>query len=128
MKNSFVMNGIHWDVRFVSPNHETLVDRRGVTTVATTDPITKTVYVSNMLHGELLQRVFLHELGHCAMVSYDLLDEIHRVVDPKYWIYMEEWICNFIADYGRSIFQTAYQIFGEDAWSYMISEIGRFVA
>lgn len=60
--------------------------------------------------------VFLHELGHCALYSFDLLDEIHRMTYPEYWIDMEEFICNIIADYGRKIFEVAYPSYGYHAW------------
>lgn len=61
-------------------------------------------------------KVILHELGHVAMVSFHMLDDIHRMVKREYWIDAEEYICNFLADYGFQIFKTAYSILGEDAW------------
>lgn len=125
---SFTLNGDHWNVRFVNPNSHMLMDRTGVQTVATTDPRTKTVYLSSRLHGDFLNRVLVHELGHCAMVSFHLLDDIHQMVKPEYWIDAEEWICNFIADYGLRIFSAAYHILGDAAWLYVPQEIERFVA
>lgn len=38
------------------------------------------------------------------MFSFDLLRDIHRMVHPEYWLEAEEWVCNFIADYGLLIF------------------------
>ena len=52
----------------------------------------------------------IHELGHCAIFSFDLLPDIHRMVKEKYWIEAEEWMCNFIADYGMMIFSIAGEI------------------
>lgn len=49
------------------------------------------------------------------MFSYDLLPQIHRLVDPVYWIEVEEWVCNFIADYGQTIFDTADDVLNEEA-------------
>lgn len=128
MVDSFVMNDRHWRVKFVSPSNEHLVDRTNTLTVATTEPGTNTVYLSSRLHGEFLTRVFLHELGHCAMVSYGLLDEIHKAVEPRYRVYIEEWICNFIADYGLGIFQIAYRVLGEKAWEHIPDEITKLIA
>lgn len=128
MPNSFVMNGQTWTVYFVSPWDDVLIDRTGKRTVATTDPKRSCVYVSKELNGEFLQRVILHELGHCAMISYNLLDQIHEAVDPRYWVYIEEWICNFIADYGFRIFKSAYRVLGERAWAQIPVEIERLVA
>lgn len=104
---SFNMNGYRWHVRFCSPYSSMLIDRTGRLCLATTDPNTSTVYLSNSLAGAKLRTVLLHELGHCAMFSYGLLDEIHSVVDPSNWIEAEEWICNFLADYGDEIFDHA---------------------
>lgn len=122
------MNGYFWKIRFVEPYDKFLVDRTGTRTVATTDPRTHTVYLSRELRGDFLIQVFLHELGHCVMVSYDLLDDIHRMVAPEYWIEAEEWICNFVADYGFQIFSVAYDIFGDAAWLYVPFELEKRLA
>lgn len=125
---SFTLNGISWKVRFVSPTSPMLMDRTLVQTVATTDPQSKTVYLSDRLYGDFLNRVLLHELGHCAMISFGLLSDIHRMVRPECWIEAEEWICNFIADYGLQIFSAAYHILGDDAWLVVPGELERFIA
>lgn len=49
------------------------------------------------------------------MISFGLLKAIHRMVKPEYWIDAEEWVCNFIADYGYGIFQIA---------DYILSDVG----
>lgn len=128
MVDGFTMNGIFWRIKFVSPNSDMLVDRTRYFRLATTDPETYTIYLSRKLKGSMLTKVFLHELGHCTMISYGLLDEIHSKVDPQYWVYMEEWICNFIADYGLGIFKTAYRILGDKAWERIPSEIEKLIA
>lgn len=40
----------------------------------------------------------------------------------------EEWICNFIADYGLQIFETAYSVSGDDAWTIVPQELDRMIA
>lgn len=121
------MNGYLWRVRFVDPNSPELVDRTGKLTVATTDPRNLCVFLSTELRGDYLMTVFLHELGHCAMVSFDLLDEIHRMTKPEYWIEMEEWICNFIADFGFRIFKSAYSVLGYEAWRSVPRELEKWL-
>lgn len=86
----FDMNGIHWVLEYVNPYNPFLIDRTGRLTLGTTDPITKRVYVSNGLRG------FMHELAHCALVSYNLLDDLHRLVKPECLLEAEESLCNFI--------------------------------
>ena len=112
----FTMNGYLWRIRFVEPNDQRLVDRTNTLTVATTNPKSLTVCLSTALRGDFLMTVFIHELGHCALYSFDLLDKIRRMVYPEYWIEMEEFICNFLADFGTQIFRTAYRSMGYDAW------------
>lgn len=99
--DSFLMNGYLWRVKYVSPESFDLIDRTGKKRLATTDPRTKYIYLSIELQGDILNRVLLHELGHAVMFSYGLLDRLHFYVRPEYWIEAEEWVCNFIADYGQ---------------------------
>lgn len=106
----FTMNGIVWKVYFVSYDSPYLVDRTGVRTLATTDPKYYKVYISNELYGSRLKHVLIHEMGHCVMVSYNLIRYIHKVVKPRYWIDAEEHICNLIADYGEMIFEKTNSI------------------
>lgn len=124
----FKMNGETWITKFVSANDRMLVDREGYLTVATTDPKTHIVYLSDELDGDFLMTVFIHELGHCAMISFGLLDEIHRMVYPEYWIEMEEFICNFLADFGYRIFKIAFDILGYDAWKLIPSAFEKYIA
>lgn len=124
----FSMNGDFWKVIFVNERSPMLVDRTGTLTVATTDPERMTVFVSDKLEGNFLMTVFIHELGHCALYSYELLEEIHRMVLPEYWIDMEEFICNFLADFGYNIYKTAFKILGYDAWRIIPMELEKRIA
>lgn len=125
---SFVMNGDLWSVKIVHPGNPMLIDRTNRRRVATTSPENMTVYLSGYLDGPFKIRVLIHELGHCALYSFNLLPIIHRVVPPKYWIDAEEWVCNFIADYGLIIFRSAYRILGDNAWMQIPSYIERLIA
>lgn len=122
------MNGDLWRVQFVEPNDQMLVDRTDTLTVATTDPSSHTVYVSMTLRGDFLMTVFIHELGHCALYSFGLLRKIRDMVYPEYWIDMEEFICNFLADYGLRVFKIAYKTMGYDAWKTIPAEFERYIA
>lgn len=113
MINSFYMNGDRWLVRFVNPTNRILVDRTGTLTIGVSDYGTRTVYLANNLYGEKLNRVFVHELGHCALFSYGLLPHLHKMVKKQYWIEAEEWACNFLSDYGGIIFCIAQDIMGD---------------
>ena len=98
--DSFFVNGYLWRIRRVPYASPMLIEKTGTRTVATTDPITRTVY---------------------------LLDDVHRAVPRHLWIDAEEWVCNFIADYGLQIFQIASTVLGEEAWSFIPYELERLV-
>lgn len=122
------MNGQFWKILFVDPRSPYLIDRTGDLKLATTDPKTHAVYISSELYGDMLNRVLTHELGHCAIFSYDLLDDIHSVVPLDYWIDAEEWVCNFIADYGFKIFSVVHSVLGKKAWLFAPNNVEQFVA
>lgn len=127
-QNYFYLNGLIWKIRIVNPRSSMLVDRTNTRNIAVTDPVRKTIYVSSALSGESLVVVLIHELGHCAMVSFNLLDDIHRMVRPEYWFEAEEWLCNFLADYGIRLFSIAYELLGDYSLQYIIYKFEQLVA
>lgn len=128
MIDSFYMNGDFWMVRFVSPTNRILVDRTGTLTVGVTNPVDRTVYLSNALRGNFLTRVTLHELAHAMMISYGYLEQIHLYCKKRYWIDMEEFIANLIADRAYEIFERAYDIVGDQAIRFVPYGMERLVA
>lgn len=128
MIDEFYMNGLHWNVRWTKSTDPILVDRTGSLTVAVTDPDTMTIYLSNQLSGSFLNRVLIHELSHCVMYSYGLVNEIHRMCKKRYWIEMEEFCANLLADYGNQVFGLAYAILGNKAIHIIPYEMERLVA
>lgn len=114
--NSFYMGVYLWQIEYLEPYSDLLVDRSGVIRVATTDPVTHTIFLSRELKNNdfLLETVLLHELGHAAMISYNIFDDLHRMVKPRYWVDIEEWVCNFLADYGSEVFDIARDVLGKD--------------
>ena len=122
------MNEILWKIKFINPDNIMLMDRTGTYSLATTDPDTLTIYISNILYGKKLQKVLIHELAHCAMFSFNLIPEIHKMVKPEYYIEAEEWVCNFISDYGLKVFNIMYSILKENTIYYIPYEIEKFIA
>lgn len=109
----FFMNGYVWHIVYVGAGSPVLIDRTNHRRVATTDPGTRCIYICNDLDYEFLKTVLLHELAHCVMLSYGILEEVHRFTTPDKWVEAEEWVCNFIADYGREVFYVASQILND---------------
>lgn len=66
------------------------------------------------LGGALLETVLIHEIGHALLVSHGLLGIIHRAVLPEFWVDAEEWLCNYLATYGREVFDAASSLLGYD--------------
>lgn len=128
MIDSFYMNGDFWTVRFVNHTNRILVDRTGTLTVGVTNPVDRTVYLSNALRGNFLTRVTLHELAHAMMISYGYLEQIHLYCKKRYWIDMEEFIANLIADRAYEIFERAYDIVGDQAIRFVPYGMERLVA
>ena len=115
MLTQFEMNGYLWRVVNVPSNSPYLISRDNVLTVATTDPDTMCIYLSDRLRGDFKKRVVAHEMGHACCFSFGLLDEIRECCYPSKVIQMEEFVCNFVADYGERIFMLTYQIMGDEA-------------
>ena len=128
MIDEFYMNGLHWNVRWTNPLNPILVDRTNAFTCAVTDPETMTIYLSDQLKGKFLNRVLIHELGHCVMYSYNLVSEINKMCKRRYWIEMEEFCANILADYGNQVFGIAYSILGNNAMHIIPYELERLVA
>lgn len=101
------MNDYVWDIRWAPPTSPYLIDRTNTLRLATTDPAEHSIFLSTVLSGDLLRRVLTHELGHATMISYDLIPSIRQFVDRPNWVKAEEWICNFIADYGVEVLSIA---------------------
>lgn len=99
---------------FVSPDDSVLIDRTGSLRVATTDPVTNCIYLSNSLGGNFLRHVLIHELAHAFMISYGVLNQLHGMTIPRYWIDVEEWICNLIADDATDIINITKSLIGGD--------------
>lgn len=115
------MRRVRWD-------SAALVDRTGNLRLATTDPDSHVISLSNRLNGGMLARVLIHEMGHAIMVSYNLIPELHKMVRPEHWIEAEEWVCNFIADYGMTVYDRASKVLGHRALECLPDAMSRLVA
>lgn len=124
----FAVNGDWWRVRRVPTGSQRLIDRTGLRCLATTDPDEMTVWLDDSLSGDMLDRVLVHEIGHCVIWSYNLIGQLRSMVRPSHWVEAEEWVCDFVADYGLLIFGSARAVLGRDAVIKMPAAISRLVA
>lgn len=93
----FEINNIPWKIYVVSANDSILLRSNGVPSVGVTDNQTKTIYISDLLSRDFLEKVVSHELVHAFSFSYGLYIPIDT----------EEQIADFLATYGREVFDLA---------------------
>lgn len=118
MIKTFFVNGYTWRVIFVPPYDTRLIASNHKYCLGTTDPDRLTVYIDKTIHGSLLRKVLIHELGHCVIFSYNLIEILNNMIgsDARN---LEEWLCNYLVDYGEQIFTIAYEILGIDAINFL---------
>lgn len=82
-----------------------------------TDYFEKKIYYSKAVQSSnalWYARVLTHEICHCVLYSYGLLYDIHKAVKKDYWILAEEWVCNFLYDYGLEAQQIGIDMLKEN--------------
>lgn len=91
-----LINGELWAIKRVSPDNPFLVDRTGTMRIATTDPSTRTIYLSSDVNPPLLDRVLLHEVAHAITISHGLLPPLRHSIPEDMWVPVEEWSASFM--------------------------------
>lgn len=89
--NPVLINGDLWDVLVVRSDDPGLVDRTGFPKLATTDPVTRTIRISETIDPPLLDRVVLHEIAHAITVSHGLLVDLGHIVSGTSVHDVGEW-------------------------------------
>lgn len=97
----FLINNIYWKLAFVSPDFPLLQRDNGEYTIGACDNLTRTIYISNTLQGQLLKKVLCHQITHAAMFSYN--------VDLS--VQQEQLIADLISTYGDEIIYITNKIF-----------------
>lgn len=97
----FIINGIYWKISYVSPDYPLLRRMSGEYTIGACDNLTRTIYISNILTGDLLRKVLCHQITHAAMFSYN--------VDLS--IQQQELVADLISTYGDEIIYITNKIF-----------------
>lgn len=97
----FTINNRIWHVVFVNANSDLLRRSNGTITVGVADGETSCIYLSNLLRGPFLRKVYIHEVCHAAVFSYGIMLSVEQ----------EEFLCDFIATYGDEIFSIVDDLF-----------------
>lgn len=97
----FVINGVKWDILFIPPQSDKLRRSDRSLTCGVCDFGDKCIYLSDMLRGAFLRKVYIHEVCHAAVFSYSINLDISQ----------EEFLCDFIASFGDEIFAIVDDLF-----------------
>lgn len=93
----FKINNKTWEIVKISRQNPMLMRSDGSRTVGMTDRDTKRIYLADDLRGKFLDRVLCHELCHAFCLSYNVYMDIDT----------EEIVADFLAIYGREVFEIA---------------------
>lgn len=99
----FLINNIYWKLAFVPVDFPLLQRMDGTYTIGACDNLTRTIYISEILHGDLLRKVLCHQITHAAMFSYN--------VDLT--IQQQELVADLISTYGDEIVYITNKIFNK---------------
>lgn len=107
-----VINGHVWRVIRVPAGDPRLIDRTGTERLATTDPATRTVSISEAVQPPLLDRVLLHEIAHAITVSWSLLPSIRSKTLRGDIIGVEEWAAQLVENHALEAVRAASEALG----------------
>lgn len=93
----FKINNKTWEIVKISRQNPMLMRSDGSRTVGMTDRNTQTIYIADDLRGGFLDKVLCHELCHAFCLSYNIYMDIET----------EEIVADFLATYGREVFEIA---------------------
>ena len=99
----FNINNIYWKLAFVAPDFPLLQRKNGEFTIGACDNLTRTIYISNILQGNLLKKVLCHQITHAAMFSYNVDLSIEQ----------QELVADLISTYGEQIIYITNKIFSK---------------
>ena len=99
----FLINKVYWKLSVVPANFPLLQRLDGSYAIGSCDNLTRTIYISENIHGDLLKKVLCHEITHAAMFSYG--------VDLSFD--QQELVANLISTYGDEIVFITNKIFSK---------------
>lgn len=97
----FLINNIFWKIAIVPADYPLLKRMNGEYTIGACDSLTRTIYISEMVEGDLLKKVLCHQITHAAMFSYN----VNLTVEQ------EQLVADLISTYGSQIVYITNKIF-----------------
>lgn len=109
---SFVANGDAWRVVRVPVGDPRLVDRTGSPRLATTDPRSHVICISEAVRPPLLDRVVLHEVAHAVTMSWGLLPTMRSEALRGDLTGLEEWAAQLVENHSIEALEAARTVLG----------------
>lgn len=113
-----VINGDVWMVIRVQAGDPRLIDRTGMSRLATTDPKSRTISISESVRPPLLDKVMLHEVAHAITVSWGLLPQVRSDALRGDIIGVEEWSAQLIENHAIEAIRAASDVLGRSVCIY----------
>lgn len=96
------INGLKWKITLEKCDSNNLRRNDGSLTIGMTDKRTKTIYLCDKLNDALIYNVLVHELVHAFCFSFKIYLNVKE----------EEFLAEFIASYGKEIFDLTEEVLG----------------
>ena len=110
-----ILRGHVWRVVRVAPDNPFLIDRTGVRRIATTDPTTKTIRISQIIPIPMFDQVYLHEAAHAIMEESGLSELLEQLPDDRQQILAEELLAWFLEHNGIEVIDAVSSSLGRRA-------------
>lgn len=109
-----VIGGRTWRVVRVPPGDPLLVDRTGRHTIATTDPVSRTIRISESVIPPMLDMVYLHEAAHAMMEEAGVTDLLSAMHDPQQAVAVEELLAWFLEAHAIEVIDAVSRSLGRE--------------
>lgn len=95
------INGVEWQIKFISPFNPNLYTSSGAKALGCCDNYNRVIYINKYLNPIQLKIVLRHELTHAVIYSYDISMSRQE----------EEKVAHIISYYGEEIIDLTKQIY-----------------
>lgn len=109
---AFAANGQVWRVIRVPAGDPSLVDRTDTVRLATTNPATRVISISETVAPPLLDKVLLHEIAHAITLSWGLLPGLRHEALRGDLTGLEEWSAQLIENHAIEAVEAATIVLG----------------
>lgn len=107
-----IIGGQLWRVVRVSPGDPFLIDRTGTPTIATADPVSKTIRISESVQLPLFDQVLVHEAAHAAMEEAGINALLSQLAEGRQQVLAEELLAWFLETHAVEVISAVNESLG----------------